>query len=326
LSERLAELAVDQGMLERSFFTEEESAQLAAIPYPLLPETISSDQTFSLLMGLVDILFAYVYDHLLTDGEPTVESSWTICTLSCTLSWLNDYDAKVDTFESVVRYSSRRALIYPYLRNLDLIQYCWNQVITILQQGRRCVIRCLLQVRHILDKSECHYLGNRLFVDHYLAWLQRRVTDEQIAGVATSLARELAKGTDKDLLGLNLAELESQLLLDSDGEWSEDGSESVSDSSSEEDPGSDSSESTDNSSESTDDDGSEGTDDSSESTDDSSDYSSTTSESDEREDANAAGKRHSDELLDSNLGDSQMTILRLQSSPGKVLIRVIEHK
>jgi protein SHQ1 len=294
LVKSIAELSVSHETDQKAFFTEEESAQLASIAYPLLPETISSTQDDSLLMGLVDILFAYVYDHLSTDGDPTIESSWTICTLSCTLSWLEEYNPKVDTFESVVQYSSRRALIYPYLRNLDLIQYCWDQAITILQRGRRCIIRCLLQVRQILDQSECHYLGNRLFVDHYLAWLQRHVTDTQITGVEKLLAREITKGIDKDVLGLDLAELERRLLVEGDDDSGENDSED--DGSSKDDSDSESSESNDDSSDSS---------------------SSSASESGEREDANADDKGHclvhSDELLDSNLGDSDAK-LRLQEN------------
>ena len=42
----------------------------------------------ALLMGLVDILYAYCYDARATGGETSVESGWTISTLSSTLSWL----------------------------------------------------------------------------------------------------------------------------------------------------------------------------------------------------------------------------------------------
>ena len=33
--------------------------------------------------------FGYAYDHRTTSGDPTVESAWTICTLSAALSWLD---------------------------------------------------------------------------------------------------------------------------------------------------------------------------------------------------------------------------------------------
>lgn len=38
-------------------------------------------------LGLVDIIFAYAYNHRTCAGENTVESAWTINKLSATLSW-----------------------------------------------------------------------------------------------------------------------------------------------------------------------------------------------------------------------------------------------
>jgi len=41
------------------------------------------------LLGLLDILFAFAYNNRTTTGENTVESSWTIARLSPTLSWFD---------------------------------------------------------------------------------------------------------------------------------------------------------------------------------------------------------------------------------------------
>jgi len=247
LTEQLSELSTEDNIDEthKYFFTPEESAQLASIPYPLFPSTISPQQDESLLLGLLDILFAYVYDHIITDGDPTIESSWTVCILSSTLSWLDLFNVvNGDSLELVVRHSTRRALIYPYLRNHELALYCWNQVSCILRNGRRCIIRCLLQLRNILDKSECYYLGNRLYVDPYLAWIQRHVTDAQVSSVykrLEGLLKEVNEGRmiQKECLGLNLLEVERQL---EEEEVSDDSSESDSDDESsdeEEEPSSD---------------------------------------------------------------------------------------
>jgi len=237
LTQQISELSAtdkDENTQNASFFTPKESAQLASIPYPLLPMTILPQQDESLLLGLLDILFAYVYDHIMADGDPTIESSWTVCILSSTLGWLDIFDVEHgDSLELVVKHSIRRALIYPYLRNYKLALYCWNQVLCILQNGRRSIIRSLLQVRNILDKSECHYLGNRLFVDPYLAWIQRHVTDAQVSSVCTQLQdllKEVNEGRvlQKECLGLNLLELERQLEEEDDDD-SDSSSESDSD-------------------------------------------------------------------------------------------------
>ncbi len=219
ITKQLADLTTDEQdnvHSAGSYFTPHEAAQLASIPYPLLPNSISVKQEESLFLGMLDILFAYVYDHLVTEGDPTIESSWTICSLSSTLSWLEAFDSAQDTLELVMRHSIRRALIYPYLRNYELALYCWKQVLCILQNGRRCVVRSLLHVRSILDKSECHYLGNRLYIDPYLAWIQRRVNVAHLASIAdrlNGLLQESDRGNalQKDSLDLNLIQLELQL-------------------------------------------------------------------------------------------------------------------
>lgn len=189
-----------------SYFTKEEAMQLAAIAYPILPDDCAKQQ---LLLGLIDILYAFVYDHLLTQGDPTVESSWNICTLSSTLSWLDTFDDLLQ----VVQSSIRRSLIFPYTRNYEFSIYCWRQTMAILTQGRRCVIRSLLIVRSILEHSEFHYLGNKLYVDAYLAWLQRGVEDEDLRQVVKSLEAILKLDqVEKSSLGLNLVELENEFV------------------------------------------------------------------------------------------------------------------
>mmetsp|Transcript_19677 Transcript_19677/g.29197 ORF Transcript_19677/g.29197 Transcript_19677/m.29197 type:complete len:536 (-) Transcript_19677:64-1671(-) len=197
----------------QEYLSEQEKVDLASISYPILPHDIDRGQRKSLLLGLLDILFAYTYDHLLTEGEPTIESSWTICTLSCTLSWLEEFDA-FDEIGDVIRFSIRRSLIYPYIRNYDFALYCWDQVTAILQNGRRCIIRCLLQVRRILDKSEVHYMGNRLYLDPYLCLIQnvRLVQDTALEelGNELSLLRQERKlsACGKNDLRLDLIQLE----------------------------------------------------------------------------------------------------------------------
>jgi protein SHQ1 len=238
------------------YFTSDELAKLYSIPYPLLPSTISFSDKMELLLGLLDLLYAYVYDHIMTEGEPTVESSWTVSTLSCSLSWLdvptivleypsNQGQEKDDDscmlqqqlVLDVVCASLRRTLIYPYLRNYDLGVHCWKQVRRILWNGRRCILRSLLQLRNVLDKSECHYLGNKLFVDPYLAWLQQpqSVTDQDLEQLEQQLGAILS--TDgiltKEKVGLDLIRIEEEIFQSTeDDEEEEDSSDNDTESSS----------------------------------------------------------------------------------------------
>jgi SHQ1 protein len=229
-----------------NFFTPEEAFLLSTLPYPLLPTRLTprSDNAegeinerkrinYCLGLGLLDLLFAYVYDYFITDGEPNVESAWNISTLSTTLSWLDDHlddDDDPDSVGRIVASSVRRCLVYPYLRNYRLALFVWHNVIDILRYTRddegeteapshdvnqsrasstrirngshpllndsdaaRCVIRCLLQTRQILYRSELYYLGNKLFVDPYLKWLQQNVDDVVGGRVLCTLAEELER-------------------------------------------------------------------------------------------------------------------------------------
>ena len=178
LSDRLQKLNLENSEEKEgsSFFDEQERLLLSTIPYPLLPPTsdLSAQEESSLVLGLIDILLAYIYDHLTTDGDPTVESSWCISTLSATLAWLEDWKQPDDSVDTVLRSFLRRSLVYPYIRNLDFSLYVLTHLRLILENPRS-VIRCLLQVRTILEESESYYLGNKLFVAPYLLWIQQNI-------------------------------------------------------------------------------------------------------------------------------------------------------
>ena len=166
-----AATAVTTDTSSTAFFTQEESHQLATLKKCELP-AMNNNQMQSTLMTLSDILFAYAYDHRTTDGESTIESSWTMMILSPTLSWLESYNAPYDSICDVMRWCTRRSLIYPYLRSYKLSMKTVGDVANILCTGRRVVLRCLLQVHSIMEKSECHYLFNKLYVDPMIWWVQ----------------------------------------------------------------------------------------------------------------------------------------------------------
>lgn len=216
---------------EKCYFTKQEQNLLLQIPYPLLPESVlmlqrsnhrNVTKTFGLAAGLLDLLFAYVYDHWITEGEPTVESAWTISMLSASLSWLEDWlldkEEEVEaenkqeyfreTVKSVMVSSMRRSLIYPYLRNFDLGLFIWSNVTMILRDVRM-ILRSLLQVHQILDHSENFYLGNKLYVNGYIAWLQMQ-NDSKIfqTDILNPMIDEIQKVLDSedfiDCLSLNL--------------------------------------------------------------------------------------------------------------------------
>ena len=230
LSDQMSALSISPAVeslddRDSKFFTDSETLELHSIPYPLLPTHISEETRLALLLTTSDILFAYVYDHLTTSGDPTVESAWTISILSASLSCLEDFQDWVtqhqgDDYTSLLVASSlRRSLIYPYIRNLSFARHCAQAVADICKSGPRCMIRCLLQVRQILHVSELYYLGNKLFVDPILLWLQRDIEELAASNVigrfAVQYESALKEVSDIRHVGLGVSTAEDEEEFDS---------------------------------------------------------------------------------------------------------------
>jgi hypothetical protein len=159
-----------------------------------------------------------------------VESAYTISSLSPTLSSFEDYliyesddiptpqiDIPLPSSTSAnpnetlsVRYvliqSSKRALIYPYLRIWKLIKKILVDVTKILFLGQRCVLKCLLQTHHIFEHTDTHYLLNKLYLDDYCMWIQtieKEYSETRLKELGKECNKEKATLTKLDL-GLDL--------------------------------------------------------------------------------------------------------------------------
>ena len=160
-----------------------------------------------MLCSLLDILFAYAFDHRTTLGEPTVESAWTVSKLSITLSWLDTPTSVKDAIINCLH----RALTYPVFRNWNLACRVVQDVHTLLKLGRRAILRALLTVRRILQRDECRQYLNTLYIEPYAVWIQG-VDEATLTAVAHEM--ELYK-PDKNDIRWDLAEIES--VAQSDG-------------------------------------------------------------------------------------------------------------
>eukprot|EP01104_Vermistella_antarctica_P018498 TRINITY_DN6880_c0_g1_i1.p1 TRINITY_DN6880_c0_g1~~TRINITY_DN6880_c0_g1_i1.p1 ORF type:complete len:549 (-),score=168.19 TRINITY_DN6880_c0_g1_i1:253-1899(-) len=190
--------ATGQVVLPIQRFTKDEQLIMMSLPSK---EYLIEDEK-SLLLGMVDILFAYAFDHRTTSGDPTCESSWTICKLSPTLSWFDSFQ----TLKEMMIACVRRALIFPLFRRWDLVQKVLDDVREIFRGGKRRVLRCLLRAKKILDKSETKFYLSRIYVDDYCVWLQS-LSVKRI----TSLSKKLNSfSISKDEVGFNLTELEQE--------------------------------------------------------------------------------------------------------------------
>ena len=206
------------------------------------------------LLGLVDILFAFCYDHRITLGEGNVESAHTMARLSCTLSWLEDYSLMQPLWAAgdkaileervgnVIKFNLRRCIIFPYLRVWKLARKVLADVAKILFLGKRAVLKCLLQLHNTFEHTDTHYLLNKVYIGDYCVWVQNGLASDQLQAFAKLYNN--AKGsiekmphTGKELMGLYLPEMEEwekqQEMECDDEDESEEDSESSSDESSE---------------------------------------------------------------------------------------------
>ncbi|ETW05652.1 hypothetical protein H310_03377 [Aphanomyces invadans] len=208
-------------------FTEKELEALRRLPRrEYLPFT--SAEAAIVWHGLLDILAAYCYDMRTNQGDPTVESAWTISILSSTLSWLDPAPSTTD----IVRNTVRRILTYPFLRQWALSSAAIKDVVAVLRRGKRVVLRVLLAIHAVFESSETYYLLNTLYINDYATWIQS-VTDAQTNDWATKLETAHAAFHKADS-GWALADIEA-VLYENDKESTDESRNDASDDESDDD-------------------------------------------------------------------------------------------
>lgn len=84
--------------------------------------------------------------------------------------------------------SYRRALAFPLFRSFALAEACRADVVSFLAGGKRLVLRCLLELKAILDHHDVYYIYSKVWVDDLCLWVQayaRRVdvTNSAVLGL-----------------------------------------------------------------------------------------------------------------------------------------------
>lgn len=156
-------------------------------------------------LSLVDILLAYCYEVRSTEGEHNVESPWTIRKLSGTLCWLETYSSMQDVLISF----GRRVLCFPLYRHFDMVSAAIRDTTKILQLGRSCILKCLLEIHRVFRENDPAYILNDLYITDYCIWIQR-VKSKKVTALASALQKTSLKKKD---LALELEELEKAALL-----------------------------------------------------------------------------------------------------------------
>lgn len=65
-----------------------------------------------------------------------------------------------------------RAIAFPLYRSWALADACRKDVAHFLLRGTRTVLRCLLELRAILDAHEVYYVYSRIWLDDFCHWIQ----------------------------------------------------------------------------------------------------------------------------------------------------------
>lgn len=144
---------------------------------------LDKQEKFYAFSGLIDILFAYCYNRRINCGEANVESGWTIAKLSSTLSWFDTFKSLQD----VLVASYRRSLCFPLYRNWKLTNRVYADLVDLLKQGQKQIIKTLLNIRKsFLDKCDNRYILNDLYINDYIVWIQY-VNKKRLNSLITSI-------------------------------------------------------------------------------------------------------------------------------------------
>ncbi|CDW72736.1 protein shq1 homolog [Stylonychia lemnae] len=173
-------------------------------------EQPSEDQQKTLMIQMVDILYAYLYDLRVNGHEPSTETSWNIIKLSSTLSSFIDYSV-INNFDMRVKFSQifslRRGLTFTFLRSYDLAKKVQQDLLDIFkQQESKAQIMDLLQSATKILQGRYH-LYNKCFMYELCYWFQNYVTQEDLNEFATILIEQTESVTKHDL-NLNLIEVD----------------------------------------------------------------------------------------------------------------------
>ena len=182
-----------------------EEAKELMLKLPRKKHLIDTDVLPCVYLGLVDIIFAYAYNHRILYGENNVESGWTIAKLASTLSWLDSFTSLQDVIVSCFR----RALTFPLHRNWELCIKVLEDVRTLFAGGKKPLLKCLLDIHACMIVSDPHYVFNDLYITDYCVWIQS-AKSEKIQSLASALMNlSVSKGD----VGFELEELETAAAL-----------------------------------------------------------------------------------------------------------------
>ncbi|KAG6821100.1 hypothetical protein H0H93_007259 [Arthromyces matolae] len=174
-------------------YTDEENATMLRLPRK------ESIQTHNLYLTLLTILFSYAYESRTNQRDPTPESAWTLSTLTPAFSALDPPnfvpksgadvgDFTMQELELTLATSYRRSFAFPLYRSFILAEACHKDIAQFLSGGRRSVVRCLLEVKNILDHHEVYYVYSKIWIEDFCVWTQAYASEDILLTLGKQLA------------------------------------------------------------------------------------------------------------------------------------------
>ena len=84
----------------------------------------------------------------------------------------SDFDFELAELAETFISSYCRAIAFPLYRSWALADACRKDVAHFLLRGTRTVLRCLLELRAILDAHKVYYVYSRVWLDDFCRWIQ----------------------------------------------------------------------------------------------------------------------------------------------------------
>ncbi|PPQ77600.1 hypothetical protein CVT25_011392 [Psilocybe cyanescens] len=221
-------------------YTEKEN--MAILRLPRKEYLATENQTHDLYLTLVTLLFSYSYDSRTSQLDPTPESAWTMCSLTPAFTALDPphsfrYKGGPHVFpeeelEETLVPSYRRSLAFPLYRSFALAEKCREDVAGLLSKGKRMVMRCLLEMKDILDHHEAYYIYSKIWLDDFCVWIQADASDDILELLGNTL---IGVKVRKIAIGWSLQEIEKAVKdalqgereSDSDDETTDDDSDAA---------------------------------------------------------------------------------------------------
>ncbi|KAG7663933.1 uncharacterized protein J8A68_002560 [[Candida] subhashii] len=174
-------------------FTKEEQEKMMNLPRKTY--LIEDNNTkMEILVLMICLLFAFHFDLRENEGEHHIESAWTIGKIvpqfSCLDSRIIVSGTNSNYLQSAVITSIRRALSYPFHRNLKMIEKVWDDVYYNLRGGKRLILQALLDLKELFRFHDVYYVYDKIWLEDLCAYL---ISDNISEATIRSLAHDLKK-------------------------------------------------------------------------------------------------------------------------------------